>query len=535
MKIRLQIIIVILVCTVLNGCGGARKPEDINESELSPPAESTREAINARAYNYFINGSILETLGEIGLANQQFAEALKYYPNSPEIRYSYASTFMKLRQFQRALQEAQKVSPKDSKTWLLIAGCYRALGRQDSAMISYREVVGLDSTNLEAYYRLATNYIKNNLLDSAVWAYQNIARISPSPKAHEEIGNLQMQAGQPGKAIESYLESLKLDSSQDNMKSYLGLTLAYEETGDSARALRYLETAAAMNRYNVAVQDKLLRYYQKAGELQKAIIIAKTITSLAPDDNDLKRRLALLYFQVDSLRQADSIFTELLEIEQDNVIDLYYSGRIALAFDDFDMAEAHFNRLTAVADSIVDGWLNLGYVYRLKNSADLELAAYENGLEYMHNLDDSTRLLYAMGGASERYGRFDRAVEIFEKIVRLRPEYSPALNYLGYMLADRGIRLDYARILIEKALAIMPENGAYIDSYGWLFFRLGEYHKALEHLLRAYEYIDNDPVIADHIGDVYEALGDNEMANQYWNKALQLDPDNETLKEKLKK
>jgi tetratricopeptide (TPR) repeat protein len=79
----------------------------------------------------------------------------------------------------------------------------------------------------------------------------------------------------------------------------------------------------------------------------------------------------------------------------------------------------------------------------------------------------------------------------------------------------------------------MPENGAYIDSYGWVLFKMGESKKALEQLLRAHQYIDNDPVILEHIGDVYEALDDTENALQYWDKALELDSSNQALREKL--
>ncbi|MEW5924324.1 MAG: tetratricopeptide repeat protein, partial [Candidatus Zixiibacteriota bacterium] len=166
---------------------------------------------------------------------------------------------------------------------------------------------------------------------------------------------------------------------------------------------------------------------------------------------------------------------------------------------------------------------------------DLEVATYNTGLNYVKNLDDSVRIMFNMGATLERNGRFDEAVGIMEKIIELMPDHSQALNYLGYMLADKGVRLKYARGLIERALEISPDNGAFIDSYGWVLYKMGDYKKALNTLIRAYQLESNDPVVAEHLGDAYAALGDMENAHNYWKKALELNPDNESLVEKLRK
>ncbi len=525
---------VILLFIAVGGCGG-NKIKGISERELTPINEPARIAINHRGYNHFVNGSILEIMGEFHMANEQYQKALSFYPRSNEIRHAYAGTFMNMRNFNMALNEASKIKPRNAKTWLLLANCFYALNMVDSSIHAFLKVVEYDSANVQVYFRLASHYNDINDLDSAIWAYKNITRISPTPKAFSELGNLQTRAGYFDDAIRSYNESLSLDSSENNVRTFVALALIYENQGDSTKAFENLEAAAQRTPNNVFVLDKLLGYYRIIGDVTKIIDITNKIISLVPQDDGIKRRLAMVYFEIDSLHLADSIFSLLLEENEDNIIDLYYAGRIAIIEEELDRAKGYFTKLTVLADSVVDGWLNLGWVYRLRDSADLEIATYQKGLEYVTQPEDTSRLLYALAVSHERHGLIERAIELFETLISKRPDHGPALNYLGYMLADRGDRLEYARRLIEKALEITPENGAYIDSYGWVLFKLGKVDQALNELLRAYNYIDNDPVVTDHIGDVYNALGDLENARVYWNKALELDPENEALMEKLKR
>ncbi len=100
------------------------------------------------------------------------------------------------------------------------------------------------------------------------------------------------------------------------------------------------------------------------------------------------------------------------------------------------------------------------------------------------------------------------------------------MNYLGYLLADGNIRLQEARLYIEKALAIDPENGAYLDSMGWVYFRLSEYDKARTYLESAIKYIDltdaENYVIYEHLGDVYYKIGLVDKAVEAWQEALNL-------------
>jgi len=526
-------IILIFVLLTISGCGGNKAVKGIADRELPHADLPNHYSVSAIAYNYFVNGTLFEMMGEIQMANRQYAEALKRIPDSREVRYAYASTFMQMRQYDQAIAEANKIKVKDKQTWTLLANSYRMLGMRDSSMASFENVLQLDPDNIQAYYRIASYYQQSGDIDSALWGFENIARISPTSAVYLQIANMQVQDNRFDDAIESYQESIKIDSSEENIRAFLGISALLESLGEYDKALKYLEQAEILAPQDLSIKERLLGFYQAENDRQNSILIAHKILAIAPNNTNVARRLAMIYFEADSLHQADSIFISLIDSGERNLVDYYYSGRIALYNEKYDRAKIDFTQLTIMADSVVDGWLSLGTVYRFQDSINLELATYESGLKHMKTPADSSRLLFSMGVTCERNNRFDQSVAYFEELLKLDPDNSQALNYLGYMLADKGMRLDYARELIEKALEIMPENGAYLDSYGWVLFKLGDLNEALEQLLLAYKYEKDDPVVMEHIGDVYAAMGDKVNASRYWNLALGLDPDNDTLKEKL--
>ena len=94
------------------------------------------------------------------------------------------------------------------------------------------------------------------------------------------------------------------------------------------------------------------------------------------------------------------------------------------------------------------------------------------------------------------------------------------MNYLGYMWADNGENLEQALELVRRAVALEPDNGAYVDSLGWALFRLGEFEAARSQLERAQQLVPEDSTILEHLGDVYVALGDTRRAREVYENAL---------------
>ena len=100
------------------------------------------------------------------------------------------------------------------------------------------------------------------------------------------------------------------------------------------------------------------------------------------------------------------------------------------------------------------------------------------------------------------------------------PQNATTLNYLGYMLADRGVKLEEALSLIKKAVDLDPANGAYLDSLGWAYFKLGKYDQAEDSLIKASQRMGTDPTVQDHLGDLYQKTGRLKLAAAHWERAL---------------
>jgi len=503
--------------------GGASQPE-------APPAD---EAIDPRAFHYYINGLLYEGIGNYAKAAGSFKSALKYHPESYEIRFSLAEAYYNLRRYDQAVDVLKDITPADADVQLLRGASYASMGMPDLAHAAYLELARLEPNSSTAYSHLAGYYRQKGDSDSLVWAYENLARTHPeNERIWRELGRLQAQQGDYSAARESFERSVTIRGDRTNILSYLGLAELYliQEKTDSAVAA--YKAALEVEPYNVVANRELAAIMVRLDSLQAALPYSRRVVEASPLDRDAVRRLGVIYFSVDSLDQADSILTYLVESGERNSVNHYYLGRIAVLREDYPRAVEEFTTLTIMADSVYESWLDLGWVYRKTGENDKEILTYQTGLSHMRDDQSELKMLFALGAAYEQAGQFDKAVLIFEEIIAKSPDHASALNYLGYMLADRGERLEYAKELIEKAIKLVPENAAYLDSYGWVFYRLRQFDKALVHLRKAVS-LENDPVIFDHLGDAYKATGDYDKARTWWQKALELQPENEEIKKKL--
>ena len=112
------------------------------------------------------------------------------------------------------------------------------------------------------------------------------------------------------------------------------------------------------------------------------------------------------------------------------------------------------------------------------------------------------------------------AEQLFRQVLDLDPDNSATLNYLGYMLVDKGTRLPEALKMIRRAVELEPMNGAYLDSLGWAYFKMGEYELAEDNLRRAVERTRSDATVHEHLGDLYEKTGRIRQAVAQWEQSV---------------
>ena len=147
---------------------------------------------------------------------------------------------------------------------------------------------------------------------------------------------------------------------------------------------------------------------------------------------------------------------------------------------------------------------------------------------------DDNDLLYARALVAEQLDRQDIFEQDLQKVITANPDNGYALNALGYFLVDRNIRLDEAEEYLDKAIALLPNDAAVVDSLGWLYYRQGRYQEAIETLRRAHKILP-DAEIAAHLGEVLWVSGDQDSATKVWEEALRLAPDDDLLLEVMDK
>ena len=152
------------------------------------------------------------------------------------------------------------------------------------------------------------------------------------------------------------------------------------------------------------------------------------------------------------------------------------------------------------------------------NNADESI---NKAIELSSRQEDKDYAVFVEGSIYERQKKYEQAEESFHKVLADDPKNAMALNYLGYMMADRGIRLEEALGYIRRAIALDPQNGAYLDSLGWAYFKMGNYELAEENLRRASERINSDPTIQEHLGYLYQKTGRLKLAATHWERSLE--------------
>jgi len=508
-----------------------QKGDDITTFVIE--TKSTKEKLDWRAYENYVNGVISEQMKDYFNAARFYNDALQKYPESYEIRLSLAECYFRMQKFNDALKSLESISPEDVEVYSLRGLCYRSLGKNLEAKKAYLKVVEFDTLNQNAFGFLSSEYRRLNQLDSLVWTYKHLVQIdTENPQFWSELGQLQNQQGKYEHAKGSFEKSLNLVQGRENLLAYIGLAASYRGLNQPDTATALYKEAIQLDPNNSYLNRELASHYFELDSTSLALQYAEKLTRLEPNNISAKRYLALMYVRADSIFQAETHFKDLVNAGDFEPGNYFYLGRIAIMKQDYETAREYLTILTQLSDTLVDGWLDLGFVYRNQNDTAKSLNVYNSGLQFVKYKEDSVRLMFAVGATLERTNKVKEASQTFEKLLKLDPGHSQALNYLGYMLADRGEKLNYAHDLIKKALDLSPENAAYIDSYGWVMYRLGKIDSAVTYLEKAVA-MQSDPIIFDHLGDAYKAMGKMEDARIWWQKALELEPTNDTIREKL--
>jgi tetratricopeptide (TPR) repeat protein len=501
---------------------------------VTQPAESPpgieRVPLIPEAYHYYTAGNYLAAAGNDSAAIIQYRRALTYDPGSRQIRLALAYAYARSGRFEDAAIRAESIRPRDEEVLGFLADVYLRLRNFQRRLAIFEEWSRLDSTNVGVWRLLSQTYRATNDTLKQIAVLEMLARLQPDPVTYEQLGFLRLETGSRDSAEIWFHRAADADSSQKATRVMLGLAQIWTDREDADSAYSYYRRAVELNYYNTELRKRFFYFVLQQGRTDEAIEHARLILQLSPDEPDVLYRLGLLEYDAQQPDSAEARFTQWITQHGDDGLARYLLGRIAMERGDSTTAEAQYMESILLADTLVEAYVSLAYIYSQREQFDTAIAVYDRGLAVT---EDHPSLLFGLAAALERKGEFDRSVATFEHLLALEPNHAPALNYLGYMWADQGIRLGEALALIERAVELQPENGAYLDSYAWVLYRLGRLRDAEAKLRQALDYIQDDAVVFQHYGDILADLGRMDEAIANWRRALDLDPDNAELKEKL--
>ena len=441
-----------------------------------------------------------------------FKKALEVNPNSPRILEQMAIAYEQVKDYPNAIQTYRKAIALDEDGLELRKGLAQALldnKQDDEAEKEFLKILEADPDEGVAYFRLAQIYKNRRDFDKALAHYNKASSILVgSLEISFNIALLYEELGRYEKAEERFQQLLKLTEKAGNYsaseKQNRGAFLTHagyvsQQLEKYPQAIAYFTELKTLNPENAArAESYIIDTYRASKQLDKALATSEDAVKAHPEDKDLKLLHADLLSESGKGTQAIERLQKMLQGSEDDA--KIYSAMIQVYQRDKKFKDAEKTLLTAEKF--------------FKN---------KEGYHFM------------LGSMYERQKDYEKAEKTFKKVIELNPKHAAALNYLGYMLADRGVRLDESLSLIQKAVDLDPNNGAYLDSLGWAYFKLNRVDEAETYLKKALDRVRKDPTIHEHLGDVYYQKGQYADARAAWELSLANGQDEEETRKVQKK
>ena len=413
-----------------------------------------------------------------------------------------------------------------------LGAVYDQLKRPKDAIEAYKRAADLDPEDVHNMGALAQALLNDNQLDEALKIYRQMAEADPEDASTlVHISEILRRQGKYEDALATVKKAVKKDPDSLEAGYNEGLLLdvlgrydesaqVYEHMVDLTSHANGAYTADEKNNRAIFL-ERLGSVYHEQNKVDEAIAAYQKMIDLGGEN-------ALRGYQseVDVYRDA-KMYDKAIEVSRkaveanpkDRDLKLMLAGELV----DQGKEEEGIGMAKAMLKGTPDDrevWIALAQIYtRIHKWKEAE-EALNKATPLTTKKEDNVYLLFLKGGLAERQKHYDQAEQYFHQALELDPNNAAVLNYLGYMLADKGNRLPEALKMIRKAVELEPMNGAYLDSLGWAYFKLGQYELAEENLRQAVERDQTDPTVHDHLGDLYDKTGRIRLAAAQWELSL---------------
>ena len=470
------------------------------------PAPSTGTGTGTSYYEFMLSRH-LENQGDEAGALEALKRAQAADPKSADIRAELAALYARQNKAAEAVdaaQQALKIDPSSGEAHRILGLVYAAWAEGNGSPPAGRAP--------EQLRRDAIDHL-TKILDTPAVATDLSLQVT--------LGRLHMRVGQPDKAI-PILEQV-VSQAPFAVEPYTLLADARLAVGRVDEAAKALAMAAEIDPRRYASLGEL---YERLGRWAEAAeAYSSGVAASRNPSRDLRLRLigALLNTgEADATRRARDEANAILKTTPQDVRALVYIARAERQLGNLTGAEEAARKVLSAEPKNASALFELAAIY---NSTKQYARAVELSANAIKEYPDEPRFVYLHADALANTGKLDEATRLLQGLINKDPLNADALNSLGYMLAEHGVRLAEAVTLIERALKVDPENPAFLDSLAWALFKQGKAEEAEVPMRKAATALPNESVIQDHLGDVLARRGKSDEAITAWERALAGDGD----------
>jgi tetratricopeptide (TPR) repeat protein len=439
-------------------------------------------------------------------------------------------------------EQALKKRPTNTKLLQQLGEMYMINQDMENAVLIFTRLVPLTPDDPQPRQKLALALIASGKEEKAVQTLEQLATRDPAnPRVYLYLGELYQQLGDHENAILNYRLAAKAGETP-MASAYMKLALLQVD-GEKEEAEKTLLEATEALPNDIALHEMFAYYYLNLKEYAKAVPVFETTTKLfssqgiTPQPNFFLYHALALQFSGDFEKAAQALESGIAITPE--LLDAY--AQFVLQEREDEAQAAGLKMLTELASRLensIPAHIYIGLMYNREEQYEKAIESFEKA-DRLHQAqgDDAEQLsssfYFWYAAARERLKQFDAAEVLFEKCIQANENHAEAYNYLAYMWAERAANLDKAEVYVNKALALAPENGAFLDTLGWIFYQRGEYDKALLQIEKAATLISDDPTIVEHLGDIALKQERIEDAVHFWKQSYEQNPENKRLREKL--
>ncbi len=445
-------------------------------------------------------------------ALKEYGLALKQDPESAFLANAGTSAALEegnLAQARAWAEKAISISSNSAESYRLLGRVLWAQNDLPQAETAFQKSLSIDPMSSDTVYALAALTALHSL-DEAEKILKQFALLNPddSSDTYFQIADIEFKQNHLHRAIKYLKRSIRADPDSDSVPSRYALAQAYEEEYSTAAAIHEYKTVIPFEPRNAKLLDHIAEIYSLEGRWPAARDFFNR--ALAIDIHDPE---ANYWLSVHAEKKKDFL-SAIHYLESSSALpkDLYLNLELS-----YDYTRVNDTKgAVAVLEKARKNWPKDGTLFFSLALGLEDLKQYKNAVEILKaglkaNPTDKD-MLYELGSVLDKMGDVSGSEKAFQILLQESPNDADALNYLGYELAQRGVKLKEAEALIKKAISLSPENGAYKDSLGWVYYREGFFHRARNQAFAALEKFPEDREIWAHLSEIETALKKPEAA-----------------------